>query len=131
MPDQKISVLTALATTPAAGDLLPIVDTTMAASGTKKITYTNLTGDVDLGTHRLDHGFVELEVVELIVADDEHEWRYQFVVEKFKPSPHVRILRQTVEVPPGKDPTWIPPGQAKKLAAALRLMADTIEEPES
>lgn len=48
MADSKISALTELATTPAAGDLLVLVDvsdTTMAASGTdKKITFTNLTG---------------------------------------------------------------------------------------
>lgn len=47
MADSKISALTALATTPASGDLLVLVDisdTTMAASGTnKKITFSDLT----------------------------------------------------------------------------------------
>lgn len=48
MADSKISSLSELATTPASGDLLPIVDvsdTTQGATGTtKKIQITNLTG---------------------------------------------------------------------------------------
>lgn len=48
MADTKTSGLTELAETPAAGDLVPVVDvsdTTMAATGTdKKVTYNNLVG---------------------------------------------------------------------------------------